>query len=244
MISTFASAPYVHLQLEFIRRILPALPVLVHDDHSGDPLLPVLCRRYGVFFQRNSVPFGFPAGDLTSFVHGLRWAASQQLDILVKFSRRFIPTHDWVMPLQHLARANQCPTFSSICRNLNWGFRSEAVGMHVPSWVGAGMIETIELECHAPYVVFVEHFIHQCARTVLEAAIDQDVRSWRCSTPYPEYDGSFVMWSSLGQNRVVKVPGLLWHHSCSTSDYYAESKRMGLSYTLPDFDRPCDRLGH
>lgn len=115
--------------------------------------------------------------------------------------------------------------------------------MHVSSWVGTGMIERIGMECQAPWV-FVEHFIHQCARTVQESSNDEDVRSWHCSTSYPEYDGTFVMWSLLGQNRVEKVPGLLWHHSSLPSDYHAESERLGLAYALEDFDRPYDRLGH
>ena len=97
VVATFAAVPYVHLQLEARRRFYPEAPLLVHDDHSpyaGE--LESLCRSYGADFEQNGTRLPPSKGDLSAFVGGLAWAHEQGAGLLVKLSRRFVPTMRWV----------------------------------------------------------------------------------------------------------------------------------------------------
>ena len=245
VISTYGSTPYVHLGLEMLQRHCPGVPVLVHDDHSDNESLVEVCAAYGADVVSNPDRLGFPLGDLSSFSDGLRWSFEKGIDILVKFSRRFIPTYDWVTPLRALAFRTQCPTFCSVCRNLNWGFRSECVGMAVRPWVECGTIPRIEAECRVTdRVIFVEGFVHSLARDVLHASTASDVRRYISENPMLDACDGYAPWGSMmGGNRTVKVAGLLWHHSCAPHEYFDAAQRIGLTYKLEDFNSPMDCLG-
>jgi hypothetical protein len=134
VIGTHASTAYVHMGLETCKRHCPEVEVLVHDDASAEQdRLRELCRRYGASFEVNSARLRHSVGDMSAFLGGLLWSRRRCHDILVKFSRRFVPTRNWTDELTALARESQEAAFSNVCRKLKIGFRSEAVAMHPPS---------------------------------------------------------------------------------------------------------------
>ena len=230
IISTHASTPYIHLGLESWRRNYPSVKVLVHDDCSDESSqLRILCHRYGADFESNNIQRGHTVGDLTAFYGGLMWAKRKEIDVLVKFSRRFIPLYDWTPEFRDLANESQAHTFSNICTNLNWGFRTECVAMHVPTWENS--LSKIAAESDKSNV-FCEGFIHNIAK---ELPVCERYSTYLNKNRKPDWCAGHVDWKLLGNNRVKKVDGLLWHHSCHPSEYTEQSKAYELPYVLKDF---------
>lgn len=232
VIGTYASVPYVHLGLESRRRYCPGVPVLVHDDASPKQAeLADLCRRYGASLQVNSVKRFHTVGDLSVFLGGLTWAQRLGAELLVKFSRRFVPLFDWTPGLLALAYESQEATFSNICRNLAWGFRSEVVGMHVRSW--APCVERIRWDVLSLEETFVEGSIHDLARVIPPCRAGE---AYRRANPREPWCAGYCPWPLLGENRIIKVPGVLWHHSCEPADYYEVARGWRLPYAQQDFE--------
>lgn len=236
IISTYASVPYIHLQLENWKRNYPFVKVLVHDDFSnrGDQIKEI-CKEYNVDFSTNSKRMGHQLGDLSSFYSGLIWSDS---DILVKFSRRFIPLYNWVPDLEKIAKQSQYATFSNICKNLNWGFRSEVVGMHTVSWKMPEVIGSIKNELLSKSSVFVEGFIHNLGRYLSKCQACKVNIAYQKRNLKENWCDGYMPWGIMGENRIKKVQNTLWHHSCSPQEYYAVSQRYGLPYKLEHFSLP------
>lgn len=231
VIGTFAAVPYVHLQLENWKRHYPQIPVLVHDDCS--PLgrnIHYLCRQYGADFY--SLPYRTrrTVGDMSSYVQGMDWACGQGIDIVVKFSRRFIPLHNWVPGLQATAMKSQFPTFSQRCVHFNFGFRTECIGFHLNSWESglARIRETVEK--NEPQ--FVEGFLHILAR---EIPLCEDGARYSEQNPRENDCNAYAVWDIMDERRVTKRADLLWHDSDEPLDYARASHLYGLPYSLDDF---------
>jgi hypothetical protein len=226
VIGTFASVPYIHMQLEARKRFYPNIPCLVVDDGSYEyPQLTEICQQYGADFFRNPARLGHVCGDMSSFVHGLLWAKAKNLCLLVKISRRWIMCRPWVEYLQQLAFCTQFPTYSNKCDRWGFGFRSECLAMHVEGWQTA--------------LVQLLHGIEIGWRDLAEAWYDQ-----RCSQriplceiaqkiPTPHY--GYMVWDILGTNRNTKRKDILWHCSNLPEEYHQLSKSWDLPYELQDF---------
>lgn len=232
VITTYASTSYVHLGLACLSKNCPNLPVLVHDDCSSvAPNLAKITNALGYDFESNNIRLGHTLGDLSGFLGGLLWAQKNNIDLLVKLSRRFIPIYNWTTELEKLARSTQFTTFSNVCMNLNWGFRSECVAMHVPSWSKIAL-EDIRNEVLTAKDVFVEGFIHGLSRKVANTCVNKEFLD---KNKKADWCSGHVDWPIMGRNRIKKVPGLLWHYSCEPQEYYELSKTMRLPYTINDF---------
>ena len=163
VIGTFAAVPYVHLQLEARRRLYPGVPLLVHDDGSpAAGTLGALCRGYGADFSGNARRLPPCKGDLSAFVSGLAWAGERGAEVLVKFSRRFLPVSDWCGSLSGLMRDSQYATACGWTTSFNFGFRSECVALAVERW--RDFAGEIAARIKAPGEPFVEGFLHDLAR--------------------------------------------------------------------------------
>jgi hypothetical protein len=238
VIGTYASVPYIHLGLESWKRNYAHVPLLVHDDCSpSQDALHGLCNQYGVDFSVNSVERGHTVGDTSSFLSGWLWALDNPFDVLVKFSRRFLPLYDWTPDLERLARETQYPTFSNVCRNLNWGFRSECMAIHVPTWHRADVFGIVNKEVIWKKEMFAEHFWHELAKEVHHYASPANIE-YTIRNPKPEWCNAHADWGLLGDDRTKRVEGVIWHHSCSPDEYYAVSAAWGLPYTRADFTLP------
>lgn len=240
VIGTYRTIPYVHLGLESAKRNKTPVKILVNDDCSNEKeKLKNLCNRYECDFHSNNKHIGWLAGDLSAFYHGLKWANDNQIDILVKFSRRWVPVNDWTVSLKKMAYETQSHTFNNICRNLNWGFRSECVGMHVKTWMEA--LPKIEEEMKKKKGIFVEGFIHNISRTLKEC---EEYKKYKEKHPRDYSYSGYVPWGHIGENRIVHNPEVYWHHSKTPKEYYELSKSWLLNYSEKDFNNPLDKLGH
>lgn len=113
VIGTNGTAPYVHLQLEMSKRLFGStMPTLVANDGDGEKAEEVrkIAAMYGAEY------IGWPAlghalGDLKIFQESMKWATRIGIDVVAKFSRRFVPLIHWRHGLQYLLAMNPDQAF-------------------------------------------------------------------------------------------------------------------------------------
>lgn len=245
VIGTFASVPYVHLQLEMRRQLYPHIPLLVHDDssHKTDELRD-LCERYGADFEQNNVRLPPFMGDMMVFVGGLKWARDREYDIVVKMSRRFLPLIDWSKSLSELAVESQYPTFCSWTSTYGFGFRTECVGMSVNEWYRRGPFEDIVSTVYSGKPpALVEAYIHDLSRKLMPSlctkAREYDARVGQ----RPQDKNAYAVWDFMGTDRHKRYPGFLWHNSHNFQQYWGVANKLGMKYKPADFDDPNQGAG-
>jgi hypothetical protein len=261
VIGTYGSIPFVELGLIALDAEPNRLTfsVLVHDDGSDDfGRLSEIAASWGAAActpgRRLSKPGESMVGDMSAFAMGLEWGSVHGIDILVKFSRRWIVSRPWVDGLRELAHNTQYATYSSVDMMCGLGFRSECCALHVPSWMESGaydklraQIATGEQPVHG-LVGGAEGWYHELARSVHRRAHpDPNDRSDLCAYTEGHFTRSepwsgYGMWPMMGLSRKQRIPGVLWHNSCSAADYAELARSFGLSYTEADFVVPGDAL--
>lgn len=235
VVGTFGSVPYVHLGLESWRRHYSAVPLLVHDDcSSSKEALASLCGRYGATFETNSGRRQ-PGGDLSVFAGGFRWAQSLELDVLVKFSRRFIPLHNWFPGLCKLACETQYATFSNVCVDHRLGFRTECIAMHVHSWLLTGAVDKMRRDAMESRPNFVEGLIHGMSIEVAQRACRRNLE-YVATHPKQHDHRGYGDWPLLGTSKAKPRPEVLWWNANPPRDYWQLSRAWELPYSLSDFE--------
>jgi len=226
VIGTYSSIPYIHLQLEARKRFYPNVPCLVSDDCSPDyEQLCELCYQYGADFVANPTKLGHVAGDMSVFVHGLKWARAKNICLLVKLSRRWIICRPWMEHLQQLAFCTQYSTYSNRCDTWGFGFRSECTAMHVKGWFTAmpWLLHGIEIGWRDLAEAWYDQ---RCSQIVPMSAIAQSI-----STPHYAY----MPWDLIGTNRNIRQKDILWHCCNSQEEYADKAQQWELPYTIDDF---------
>jgi hypothetical protein len=245
VVGTFASVPYVHLQLEARRRFYPHVKMLVHDDASPvGRTLERLCLDYNADFETNEVRCTPFLGDLTAFLGGLVWARANSLDLLLKLSRRFLPVCDWTASLIPLAIESQYPTYCSWTKTFNFGFRSECVAMAVKEWWRLMLVDEIAMEVAAGGEPFVEAYVHNLARRAArfrcsEARVYDDRVGHR-----PRDKDGYACWSLMGTDRMTRSESFLWHNWAKPAEYHALGQQWGLPYSLSEYVDPNQGFGN
>jgi hypothetical protein len=246
IIGTFAALPYVHLHLESWKRNFPSVPVLVHDDCSPQrEELATLCREYGAEFYCRQKRGRKTVGDMNTYPHGIEWAVEAGIEIVVKMSRRFIPVYDWVPGLKRLAWESQLATYSESCRHFDFGFRTECVGFHVPSWVESGQVKNMQRLVVENRPMFVESEVHEMARVVHQEVIRKCRRSALYSKKHPrsEFSEGYAAWDIMPPRRLDRSARILWHDSHLAWDYARQADAYGLPYKESDFSDPNQGFG-
>ena len=240
VIGTFAAVPYINLQLEARKRLYPNVPILVHDDCSHKKNeLKLICEQYGCEFEYNSHHIATQSkGDLTAFIGGLRWAQINDYDILVKFSRRFIPIIDWQKSLVDLAVKSQYPTFSSYTTSYDYGFRTECMAMSVHEWHRLNLVADLIKEVLNPTQIFVEGMVHQLAKKAAQFIGQKSILYDKQIGKRPHNKNGYAIWNFMGFDRRTRSNDFLWHDSVKPQDYHALSTKWGLPYALKDFENP------
>ncbi len=236
MVTTYGTGAYVHLHLEAARRFAPGLPVLVHDDCSPNYAeLLALCGRYGATLVSTSSNLGRDKGDLASFGAGLLWAHQCGLDLLVKMSRRWIPLRPWTEELGALALASQAATYSGECRYYHFGFRTECLALHVPSWLEH--LATLRHLVANQRRGLVEAAIHAIARTIWTRSCKACLEWQQRTTQDLEVLGSdgYCCWAFVNGNRHQRSAAHLWHDVDLPARYLEVAKSWGLGYGLEEF---------
>ena len=255
VIGTSASVPYIHLQLEAWRRNCAEMPVLIHDDASADAArLAALCAEYGAEFYTNATRRGHVPGDMLAYINGLAWAGRMDVELLVKFSRRWIPLTPWQGELGRLAFASQCATFSGRCSANGFGFRSECVAIHVPTWIATDALLPIRealargeslapetLADQQPFIL-VEGVVHRAAARA-HAARCAECIAYETDHPPNRGCGNYAEWPLLGTSRREPRAHLLWHNASRAHEYHRALLQWGIDrYSAEDFIDPAANL--
>lgn len=248
VIGTYASVPYVHLQLEARRRNHPHVACLVVDDGSGaSDKLRELCEAYGADFLGLAPRRGHVAGDMTAFVEGMEWARQGGIKFLVKFSRRWIPLVPWVSEMVDLFSLSEAPTLSARCEFHGFGFRSECVAMDVAAWIGTdamaplrsnieGAMRLVDPRVNADnqHIFLVEHIVHQAATRAAAAAAPKWKADQVTHPPHPGCD-NYTPWPLMGNSRRQRRDDVLWHEWARAEDYLRALNEWGITaYTMDD----------
>ena len=240
-IGTFAAVPYIHLHLESRRRFYPDVPCLVHDDASPfGAQLQELCVAYGAHFFSPRERLPPQCGDLSTILLAIQSAQSLNLDLAVKMSRRFIPLTDWVPQLQHTAYHTQYATYSDWDEGHGFGFRSECVAFHAPTWAASDTSGRIEraIDGGSDVFGFVEAFIHGLSREAHARTQCGANREYERLYPRDPDTNAYGIWQWLGHNRKVRQTSFLWHDPDTALDYFRLSQAYGLSYRYEAFADP------
>lgn len=234
VIGTFGSLPYIHLSLESRKRFYHGVPTLISDDCSpSSDKLAQLCKQYGADFISNEKHMPDHYGDLSVFVNGLHWAQQNNIDLLLKVSRRFIPLFDWSQELIEVYQQSEAATFSNICSSYNFGFRTECVGFHVPTWFNLGLVQEMEAKLNARNGgVFMEGYIHELAQKIMWKTSNK-ASEWFYNNP--KYKGFYPL-NFMGTSRHQPKQNLLWHDYTHPMGYMAKCQEFGLyNYKSSDF---------
>ena len=232
VIGTKGATAHIHMHLETWKRHYPEVPLLVHDDCSEQIRdLHTLCCDYGADFSFNSVEHGHVVGDLTIFWHGLLWAKAKGLDLLVKFSRRFIPLEDFRPSLVALAVESQYATYSNECIAHRFGFRTESMAMHVPTWLSQHQLKDFRRRCIQKDTYLPEKYFHDWSKNIhpsCKACIEYE-------KAHPPKHQGYGAWEWLGHSRRHKYTTHLWHESARLREYAGQAYQWGLMYEPRQF---------
>ncbi|MGO8670759.1 MAG: hypothetical protein ACLQVD_05265 [Capsulimonadaceae bacterium] len=242
VIGTYGTPSYIALQLATRRRHWPSVPVLIHDDSSPDyPELTDLCLSNGVDITRTPERCGWSLGDLSALISGLDWASRNNIELLVKISRRFILNHAWTFGLQQLAYGSQYPTYGCCCGHFGFRLRSECVAMHVPSWQASGIVRDMREMVSDCRVIDgpIENWYQTTAYQVYLSQAPFTSRRFDYLFPRDPFWRGYAWWPVMGMSRLCRMPGVLWHDANSTEEYLDLARELGLGqYGLDDFIMP------
>lgn len=220
LISTAGTVPYVHLQLAQARRLHgDGFPLVVANDNHGlgGEEIEKLCADYGAAYITYDEPIGHTTGDLRNIWEGLKWADVNNIQLLVKLSRRYVPLVHYRNQLAYLASTNlDAAAFTRRNSDRPDGmFRTDCIALRTRKWVQSDR-----------------------AREVIEESLS---RHWRQLQVEPlllslaEVSGGWAHWDMVGKaihtphDKALQWRGILPH-------YYADlSRELGLPYTDNDF---------
>lgn len=232
VVGTHGSIPHVHMHLETWKRFYPEVRLLIHDDNSPDKdKLRELCGEYGcdyiTTYTSDENPLSWCLGDISAFATGLLWANQHNLQILVKFSRRFIPLVSFTEGLRKLALESHYPTFNNVCTGAGYGFRTECIAMSVDTWIACKthqvILSKISNLLHVRPVFLVEGFIHHLAEYV-SAFRCKAAEDWAGNTD------AFAAWDYMLTDRHKVNENYLWHMANEPKDYFHRARGLGLDY--------------
>jgi hypothetical protein len=254
-LSTHAAPAYIELGLACLRKFEGDVPVLVHDDNSDKKSeLQLISAKYEADFSSTTSCKGAVLGDMAAFAECLAWAENKDLDVVVKLSRRFIFNRPWRAELESIFHGFQAVTVTGADAYWGYGFRSEAVAMHVPTWIACGnqlaMAEIVRLNKPSDNLPEAEHhnfakkafaFAHPCDESIshLDDSNHPDADYVLLyERHYKRSDNcyGFSDWPILGLSRKHRTPGTLWHDNAAPEDYYELAREYELPYGLSDFE--------
>lgn len=247
VLSTCGSIPFVDLGIHFLKKVNGIENILIHDDHSDEAIqLKELAQKNGAYFFStvNKLPYMknvTTLGDTSAFYEGLKWAKSLDLDILVKFSRRFIPCFNWSNSLRKLVVESDGVTFSSKCIKDRFSFRTEGLAMNVDAWSSNEVLANMAFYLNSSMPMHAEYWFGELAKMIDWQNFSNKYFNYRMSH-YKCFDESgYVNWRDvLGINRYSqdgRAGTVLWHMYSTPEDYWkiAESVFPG-KYKVEDFN--------
>jgi len=184
--------------MEVMKKNGVKVPVLVHDDSSGDENLLNICRLYQCDFMSTSFRRGHFAGDVSALYNGLLWANKNNFDILVKMSRRLIPLFDWTQSLIETIQTDPSHTYGNRCDYWRFPLRTECVAYQVSHWLN-------HLEDLQKVIIkntdSIEYDIFNIAKT-------------------------YSVWKRIGSNRMKRMSDIMWHDCWKDEEYTQALKEI------------------
>lgn len=248
VLGTYGSVPYIDMQLYFLKKINKINKILIHDDCSPEQdKLKKLADEYNVDFYSTSKRLWHKTnigsiGDHHTFYYGLKWAIQNNIEILVKLSRRLIPCFEWKSNLIKLAKNTDGTTFGSYCTKDPFYLRTECIGLNVETWTKNypmfNFIWTLENE----FPVFAEYWMHEMAKTL--SGNNYSEKWWKYIKESKNgylYSGYTIWKDILGTNRFNsdnRAGYTLWHTYSTIDDYFKTSQQIfNNKYKKHDFEQ-------
>lgn len=234
VIGTYGTPGFIDLHLNLLKKNAPDVPVLVHDDNSPDEeQLRAVCDRYGAALMTRKKRGG-QSGDVGSYAAGLRFAKENDCDIVVKFSRRFVPLRPWVEALQSLAMESQHHTFCNKDHDWNFEFDTRCFAMHVGTWwTQLGALDAATEDRSKIPNDTAEWLMHQLVKE-LRPKITNHAEMWEQRNRDRTGDG-YAKWDLTGSRRLLRRPDVLWHDVDGPIDYARVAHALGISRPLRDY---------
>lgn len=241
VIGSYGAPAYIHLQLASWKHLYPTIPLLIHDDSSdASDQIADLCKTYGASFYKTEKREGHQEGDLSACIKGLEFGRDNGVDIMVKFSRTWIPLVDFVPSIQRLAYETQYATYSSRCISCRHRFRTECVGLHVPTYVEKGHLDIMRegLRLRSEAWGCMELLLHRIAKEIVKNnACMANVRHRSAKIRHSKCL-DYAIWNWIGDDCRKRSSRWIWHRSDTPIDYHRLSLLHDLPYTLEAFDNP------
>ena len=251
VIGTFGCTPYIDLQLHFLKNVNGINKILIHDDCSNEQNeLKELAKQYNVDFY--STPSRMwhkdqvgSIGDTNSFYQGLLWAKDNNIDILVKLSRRLVPCYNWIKKLQQVALESDASTFGSYCTRDPFNLRTECIGMNVRAWASGYTLSNLNWVIQNEYPIFAEYWFHEMAKTLSGNNYSSKWKKYCEKHKFGYLRSGYALWQDvLGTCRYTnenRHDNVLWHMYCKPEDYFNVANQVFKDkYTLNDFER-CEK---
>jgi hypothetical protein len=239
VIGSYGVPAYMHLQLVSWKRFYPTIPLLIHDDSSdASDQIAELCKAYGASFCKTEKREGHLEGDLSASIRGLEFGRNNGLDLMVKFSRTWIPINNFVPSLQRLAHETQYATYGNQCKSNGYRLRTECIGWHIPTYFEGGhlddMREWLRRRCQAGD--YMELFLHRVAKKVIEKSTCTANAEYRARDSLYHKWRYYGIWDWMSEDSQKPNGNWLWHRSDKPLDYHRLSQIYDLPYALEDFE--------
>jgi len=159
-------------------------------------------------------------GDLNGHWMALDIARQQQLDYVVKFSRRGVPIGEWLSGLYRIINSTQWPTIGIWESHSRFPLRTECVAYSVAQWYDAKATEAIRNQVESGNAVLVESYLFRLGRYVVEHIQKTDYRKqFYAHIDFANQMPVFAHWYLPGCSRIVKNPHYLWHMTHKPEEY-------------------------
>jgi hypothetical protein len=271
LIGTHGTPAFIHLHLECSKRFYPIKTLVIDDESEESKKIKDLCGQYGSDFlsstgfsdsvfddgiykicdqcKQNEITINnvckkcskHSLGDINLTASGLEWAKNNNIDLLVKFSRRFLPLYDWRPELLRNALSTDYPAYTYWCETSKFGFRTECAAFVVKDWIDLGAIEVMR-NCKPP--VLTEAFIWaNCLRLFQIKNLNKNknlLDDFKSINPYwghiKNNQTGYGHWLISGCSRSQKLGWRLWHHVNPPEDYLNMANKFEINcYSKEDF---------
>lgn len=232
VIGTSGSIPYIDLQLHYLKNVNGIKNILVHDDCSDKKEeLIELCKSYNVDFYSPEKPMFYQAnvgsiGDTNAIYEGLLWANRNNIEILVKLSRRLIPCYEWKSKLISLAKQSDAITFSSYCSQDPFNIRTECIGFYVPAWTKNYPLECMLFTIKNELPIFAEFWFHELSKTLSGNNYSEKWFNYCKKNKFGYLHSGYAMWQDINgtcrYNNMNRRKNTLWHMYSTKEDYLTE----------------------
>lgn len=250
VIGTYGSVPYIDLNIWYLKNINHIEYILIHDDCSDeDEQLRELCKKYNdetchisfyktpqKMFYRQSIG---SLGDQSAVVVGLNWAKQNNLDILVKISRRLVPCFNWIDDFKKLVIESDGITFSAPCKKDLFPIRTELIGFNVHAWTDSKIYTVMYNYIQMELCIYAEYWYGWISKMLDHQNFSQKYRLYEKNHHHGFNYSGYVHWTDiLGNTRYSlegRHEGVLWHMYNNKEEYLAKLYEVGLTqYKLED----------